>query len=84
MSEERPVDQYRRIKAECDAAGKPCPWEMVFEVVISGDCRMDGLSRYPIARSKCPKCGYRLTTNEPPQAWTCPTDGELLESVPYP
>jgi len=55
-----------------------------FRLIVSGDCRMDGLSEHPMARSKCPKCGYTFTTNEAPQDWKCPIDGEVLGSVPYP
>jgi rubrerythrin len=45
---------------------------------------VDMKSDRPLVRSKCPKCGYTLTTNEQPSDWKCPVDGETLGAVPYP
>jgi hypothetical protein len=86
--------QHLRDSLVAIMAGTPYPWANTkpfaavdgagYTLRIGGDCRMDGLSEHPMARSECQKCGYTLTTNEAPQKWKCPIDGEILGSVPYP
>lgn len=55
--------------------------------VFIGESYSDNYGRsspHPTTRHACPKCGYTLTTNEAPQEWKCPIDGEVLEGVAYP